>query len=152
VEFFLNEVWPRIRTLGANLHIIAGLRPDYYLDHYKRFPNLTQPGIELQDFVADVRPAYNRAAIVIAPLLASAGTNIKVIEAMAMGKAIISTLPGINGLDLESGKDVLVANDAASLADAIQDLFENPSKREQLERQARRTAADKYDWDRIALD
>ena len=51
----------------------------------------TIPGIELEGFVADVRPAYARAAIVIAPLLASAGTNIKILEAMAMGKPIVAT-------------------------------------------------------------
>ena len=55
----------------------------------------------IDGFVADVRPAYRQAAIVIAPLLASAGTNIKIMEAMAMGKAIVSTTGGVNGLDLD---------------------------------------------------
>jgi len=45
----------------------------------------------VEGFVADVRPAYERASVVIAPLVASAGTNIKILEAMAMGKAIVST-------------------------------------------------------------
>src|SRR5262249_59783281 len=84
VEFFLREVWPLLREANPVLHIIAGAR-------HQSFPvdaDLTQPGIELEGFVADVRPAYERAAVVIAPLVASAGTNIKILEAMAMGNAI----------------------------------------------------------------
>ena len=61
---------------------------------------LDRPGIVVEGFVADVRPAYQRAAVVVAPLVASAGTNIKILEAMAMGKAMVSTPAGVNGLDL----------------------------------------------------
>ena len=90
------------------LHIIAGARHRF---HYERFRDrvnfvLDAPRVEIEDFVSDVRPAYERNGIVIAPLLASAGTNIKILEAMAMAKAIVSTSSGVNGLDLEPGKDV----------------------------------------------
>jgi glycosyltransferase involved in cell wall biosynthesis len=112
--------------------------------------DLTQPGIELDGFVADVRPAYERAAVVGAPLLASAGTNIKIMEAMAMGKAVVSTRAGINGLDLVPGNDVIIAETGPAMAHAILELFENPRKRSSLEQQARRTAANKFDWDEIA--
>ena len=60
---------------------------------------LNAPRVEIEDFVNDVRPAYERNGIVIAPLLASAGTNIKILEAMAMARAIVSTSSGVNGLD-----------------------------------------------------
>ena len=75
------------------LHVIAGARHEYYLEYFRGRVslNLPQPGIELEGFVSDVRSAYARATIVLAPLTASAGTNIKVLEAMAMGKAIVST-------------------------------------------------------------
>ena len=66
-------------------------------------------GVEVEGFVADVRPAYGRAGMVIAPLLASAGTNVKILEAMAMGKAVVSTPGGVNGLDLVDGRDVVGA-------------------------------------------
>jgi hypothetical protein len=66
----------------------------------------------VEDYVADVRPAYERAAIVIAPLVVSAGTNIKIMEGMAMGKAIVSTPAGVNGLDIAAGCDVLIAETA----------------------------------------
>jgi glycosyltransferase involved in cell wall biosynthesis len=152
VDFFLREVWPQLRTRGATLHIIAGARSQYYLERCRDRVkiNLAQPGLEVEDFVADVRPAYERAAIVIAPLLASAGTNIKIMEAMAMGKAVVSTPAGINGLDLYPGKDVIVAVTGAAISQAILDLFENPVRRHSIERQARRTVESRFDWDAIA--
>jgi glycosyltransferase involved in cell wall biosynthesis len=106
--------------------------------------------VEVEGFVADVRPAYERAAIVIAPLIASAGTNIKILEAMAMGKAIVSTPAGINGLDLEPGVDVVVAESAERLAAAIRELIADPARRRELEQRARRTAERRFDWDAIA--
>jgi len=152
VDFFLHDVWPQLQTLGARLHIIAGVRHQYFLDRYQDRVrmDLAQPGIEVEDFVSDVRPAYERAAIVIAPLLASAGTNIKIMEAMAMGKAIVSTPAGINGLDLNPGVDVIVTNDAAQMARAIRELIENPAQRQSIEHQARLTVERRFDWDVIA--
>jgi glycosyltransferase involved in cell wall biosynthesis len=152
VDFFLREVWPLLRGHGATLHIIAGARSQYYLNRYRNRIkiDLSQPGLEAEDFVSDVRPAYERAAIVVAPLVASAGTNIKIMEAMAMGKAVVSTPAGINGLDLDSGKDVIVTATAAAMSEAILELFENPAKRQSLERQARRKAESAFDWDMIA--
>ncbi|HXA66079.1 MAG TPA: glycosyltransferase [Bryobacteraceae bacterium] len=152
VDFFLREVWPRLQPLGVTLHIIAGARPEYYLDRYQDRVRLDlgQRGVELEDFVADVRPAYQRAAIVVAPLLASAGTNIKIMEAMAMGKAIVSTPAGINGLDLQVGKDVIVASTGAEMAVAIRELLDNPAKRDLIEQQARMTVERRFDWDVIA--
>ncbi len=152
VDFFLREVWPRIREFGATLHVIAGARHEYYLERYqdRLSVNLDQPGLEIEGFVSDVRPAYERATVVVAPLLASAGTNIKIMEAMAMGKAIVSTPAGINGLDLSPGKDVIVAESGAEMALAIGRLFENPEQRQAIEREARRTAERQYDWNVIA--
>jgi glycosyltransferase involved in cell wall biosynthesis len=152
VEFFLREVWPDLQKLGATFHIIAGSRHQYFLDHYQDRVriDLNQPGIEVEDFVADVRPAYERAMVVVAPLLASAGTNIKIMEAMAMGKAIVSTTAGINGLDLESGRDVVVANGGAEMARAIRELLDDPGRRRVIEKQARATVERRFDWDIVA--
>ena len=153
VRFFLDEVWPELRRFEPIFHLIAGKRHQFFLDRYpeRRAVNLDQPGIEVEDFVADVRPAYERAAVVIAPLLASAGTNIKIMEAMAMGKAIVSTPAGINGLDLAPGRDVVVVRSGKEMAAAIARLFENPAERRALEIQARRRAEAEYDWNAIAL-
>lgn len=153
IDYFLRESWPLLKPLGATLHIIAGSRPEFFLERYKERvrPEIAQPGIELDGFVEDVRPAYRRAAVVIAPLLASAGTNIKIMEAMAMGKAIVSTPAGVNGLDeLENGRDVIVVRDGEEMAAAIAGLLVDPAARRKLETNARATAAARYDWDEIA--
>ena len=150
LEFFLKQVWPLLSD--ATLHIIAGNRHEYYLDFYRDRVqiNLAHPGIETEGFVSDVRPAYERAAVVIAPLLASAGTNIKILEAMAMGKAIVSTPAGINGLDLSPGTDMILATTAAEMAAAIEELFNNPAVRRRIETAARQTAEREFNWDAIA--
>jgi glycosyltransferase involved in cell wall biosynthesis len=134
-------VWPRLE--GAHLHVIAGA-------HHERYLTRELPGIELEGFVADVRPAYRRAAVVIAPLVASAGTNIKIMEAMAMGKAIVSTPAGIHGLDLAPGEDVVVTRTPEEMAAAISELFDHPERRRAIEAAARRRVERDFDWDAIA--
>ena len=153
IDFFLREVWPLLADLNPVLHVIAGARHGYFLERYRDRVtfDLAGPGIEVEDFVSDVRPAYERAAVVIAPLLASAGTNIKIMEAMAMGKAVVSTPGGINGLDLEHGRELLVAGNAAEFAAAIRSLLLDEERRGTIEREARRRVALDFDWRAIGL-
>jgi GT2 family glycosyltransferase/glycosyltransferase involved in cell wall biosynthesis len=150
LDFFLREVWPLLQP-GFTLHIIAGSRPEYFLDFYHTRVNvdLSLPGIELEGFVSDVREAYKRAQLVLAPLTASAGTNIKVLEAMAMGRAVISTPAGVNGLDVSPGRDVAVTSSAAEMAAAIEKLTTDREARNAMEQEARATAL-RYDWREIA--
>jgi glycosyltransferase involved in cell wall biosynthesis len=147
LEFFLNRVWPSLRN--TTLHVISGARREYFLDFYRDrvTVNLDQPGLVVEGFVSDVRPAYARAAIVVAPLIASAGTNIKVLEAMAMGKVVISTPAGVNGLDLSPGIDIIVTEDMAA---AINDLLDHPERRQAIEAAARHTVERDFGWDPIA--
>jgi GT2 family glycosyltransferase/glycosyltransferase involved in cell wall biosynthesis len=152
-EFFLTKVWPCLLNIpGATLHIIAGDRHQYHLaraaDRVK-LP-LDQPSLEVEGFVSDVRPAYRRAAVVVAPLVASAGTNIKILEAMAMGKAVVSTRAGVTGLDLVPGEDFVLAQTAVAIAEAIADLLRDPAKRKRLETAARLRVERDYGWDEIA--
>src|SRR6516164_2898195 len=71
-EFFLRDVWPRLRNV--TLHIIAGARHEYFMARYaaRVTVDLDRPGLDVEGFVGDVRPAYERAAVVVAPLVASA--------------------------------------------------------------------------------
>lgn len=155
IEFFLRQAWPRVLETApdAKLHIISGKDPEYFLERArdKAQPDLKQPGVELEAFVSDPRIAYRRAGVVIAPLLASAGTNIKIMEAMAMGRAIVSTPGGVNGLEeLRDGVDVLVRESGDAMAEAILELFANPEQRRRMERAARASAERYYSWDKIA--
>jgi GT2 family glycosyltransferase/glycosyltransferase involved in cell wall biosynthesis len=150
LDFFLREAWPHLEG-KAVLHIIAGQRHEYYMERYadRVTLQLNRPGIELDGFVSDVRVAYHRAAIVVAPLVASAGTNIKIMEAMAMRKAIVSTPAGVNGLDVAEGIEAVIARTGEEMAAAIRRLIDHPEERRRLEQAARRAAEDRYGWDRI---
>ncbi len=86
----------------------------------------------------------------VAPLVASAGTNIKVLEAMAMGKAVVSTPAGVNGLDLTPGEDFVLAQTAQEMAAAIETLLATPSERGRIEAAARARVERDYSWDTIA--
>jgi glycosyltransferase involved in cell wall biosynthesis len=151
VDFFLREVWP-LMSGHPHLHIIAGSKHVY---HYERFRDrlgfsLETPNVTIDGFVADVRPAYQQASIVIAPLLASAGTNIKILEAMAMGKAIVSTTGGVNGLDLTPGVEAIVENDPVRMAAEIEGLLGDRNRRSALGQRARLAAEKRFSWDVIA--
>ena len=83
-------------------------------------------------------------------MVASAGTNVKIVEAMAMGKAIVSTDAGIHGLELASGADVIVANAPEEMAAAITRLLDVSAERTALEQHARATADRVYGWKAMA--
>jgi glycosyltransferase involved in cell wall biosynthesis len=150
LDFFLRKVWPLLGP-GFTLHIIAGWSHEYFLDFHRAGVSLdlTQPGIQLEGFVSDVRDAYNRAELVLAPLTASAGTNIKVLEAMAMGRAVVSTPAGVNGLDLAPDREVVITASASEMASQILSLSSHSVARKVIESHAREAAL-RYDWREIA--
>lgn len=155
IAFFLDQVWHRLRRAvpEARLHIIAGANHEYFLDYHSRQVSvlLDQPGIEVEGFVSDVRRAYARAAIVVAPLVASAGTNLKILEAMACGKPVVSTPAGVNGLDdLVPGMDFILVQTGAEMADAILRLFASHEECRRLAIAGRRRVEKFYGWDEIA--
>ena len=150
VAFFLDQVWPRLRDV--RLHIIAGARHEYFLDYHgsQVKVRLDQPGVEVEGFVSDVRGAYQRAAIVVAPLVVSAGTNLKILEAMACGRPVVATSAGVNGLDLVPGEDFTLVHTAAEMAAAIENLLASPAECHRLAAAGRRRVEDRYGWDEIA--
>jgi glycosyltransferase involved in cell wall biosynthesis len=155
VAFFLEKAWPRLREMvpEARLHIIAGANHEYFLDYQSRqvrLPQLALPCIEVEGFVSDVRPAYERAAVVIAPLIASAGTNLKILEAMACGRPIVSTPEGVNGLDLIPAVDFILVHNGPEMADAIAGLFASPEECRRLALAGRRRVEESYGWHAIA--
>jgi GT2 family glycosyltransferase/glycosyltransferase involved in cell wall biosynthesis len=152
LEFFVRDVWPLLQP-GYTLHVIAGLGHDYFPDFHRGRVSidLNQAGIEVEGFVPDVREAYSKAELVLAPLTASAGTNIKVLEAMAMGRAVVTTAAGMNGLDLKPGVDIVLVDTAVHMAAAIEALSGDRARRIEIERQARQTAPG-FDWRKIGRE
>jgi len=103
-------------------------------------------GVELRAFVADVRPLYAASQVVAVPVPLSAGTNIKVLEALAMGRPVVSTTVGCAGLDLEAERNVLIADDAARFAQAVLRLFADQELRGRLSSAGRRHVEERFDW------
>jgi glycosyltransferase involved in cell wall biosynthesis len=148
--FFLEQAWPALHD--AKLHVIAGANHQYFLDFHRPQVslNLAQRGIEVEGFVSDVRPAYARAQVVIAPLIASAGTNLKVLEAMACGRPVVSTPAGVNGLELTPGTDFVLVHTGGEMAEAIEGLFQSPEECARLAAAARKRVEQSFGWDAIA--
>ena len=140
--WFVDHVWPLLSHLNPTLHIIAGK------DHQPWVERFQLPGITVEGFVSDVRPAYRQASVIIAPLIASAGTNIKILEAMAMGKAIVSTTAGVNGLTVQG---VAIADNPHAFAEAILHFFADSTERLQAGAAARLCVEQRYSWPNIGI-
>lgn len=134
----------------AVLHVIGG-------PHHGRAAELAgksillapDPRIHIDGFVADVRPAYQSATVVGVPLPLSAGTNIKLLEAMACGRAIVSTQSGCRGLGLTDGEELVIA-DLEDFAAALVRVLRDEPLRMRLARAARAVAELRFGWDAIA--
>jgi glycosyltransferase involved in cell wall biosynthesis len=138
-RFLVEELWP----LPAELEVIAGPDPQLYYP-FGTIP--VPPGVTLRPFVSDVRPSYARANLVLIPTPVSAGTNIKALEAMAMGRAIVSTSSGMNGLDANVAR---IANGRDAFRAAILDLLNAPEARYDLAQRGRRYVEAEFGWDAI---
>ena len=97
-------------------------------------------------YVADVRPYLTGAAVVICPVRFGAGTRIKILEAMAMGRAVVSTVIGCEGLDVVSGEDILIADNHDEMAAVIVDLLKNREQARRIGLNAVETVKRKYDF------
>jgi polysaccharide biosynthesis protein PslH len=102
--------------------------------------------------VPDVRPHLDRAAVVAAPLRLGGGMRVKVLDALASGKALVATPRALAGLPIEPGTHALVADTDAELADALGELLRDPELRRRLGTAARALAAERLTWERAALE
>jgi glycosyltransferase involved in cell wall biosynthesis len=140
----MPAVWQRFPE--TRLRVVAGPDPGKYWTK----PRTLDPRILLHAFVSDVRPLYATASVVAVPLAVSAGTNIKVMEAMAAGKPVVSTPVGCQGLDLLDGHDLLVRESSADFACAVCDLLTDPARAAAIATHARATVEARFSWEAIA--
>lgn len=143
--WFAREILPRVRAAIPHARlIIVGQKPTPPIRALAH-----QPGITVTGWVADTRPYIADAAIYVVPLRMGSGTRLKVLEAMAMGKAIVSTPRGIAGLELIPHREIVLADTADDFARAIIALWRAPAHRRVLGRNARARAEARYDWRHI---
>ena len=144
VDFFCRDVWPQVKRAvpDATLRLV-GRNP------HPRVARWADDSIEVTGTVPSVVEHYEEAMVNIVPLRIGGGTRLKIYEAMAMRKATVSTAIGAEGLDVEDGRDILLADGATDFAGAIIKLVRDDALRRRIEDAAARKAA-LYDWSLIA--
>jgi glycosyltransferase involved in cell wall biosynthesis len=143
VEYFCSQIWPRIREEFPDaIFQIVGRNP------FAKVRRLASESVEVTGTVPSVAEYLEKASVVVVPLRIGGGTRLKIFEAMAMGKALVSTSIGAEGLEVENGRDLLLADDASRFVDAVILLLRDAAMRRKFEQAAVRLAA-QYDWSRV---
>jgi glycosyltransferase involved in cell wall biosynthesis len=109
-----------------------------------------EPGVFLTGTVEDVRPFVSQAAVFVVPLRIGSGTRLKIFEALAMGKAVISTSVGAEGLGLTPGVHFLQADTPDEFVNAVISLQRDPARRDSLGQAARRLVETHYSWPQVS--
>jgi len=142
VLWFGTAVLPLIRQQVPQAQFyVVGKNP-----HPRLAPLRDVPGITLTGFVEDVRPYVAAAAVYVVPLLTGGGTRLKVLEAMAMGKGIVSTTLGCEGIQATPGHEIVLADQASDLAAQVVTLLGDPARCAELGQAARAFVEQHFDW------
>ena len=146
LRYFVRDIWPRIhdRLPGAVFQVV-GRNPTSEMLSLG-----DQAGVQVVGAVADTRPHLAEAAVVVVPLRIGGGTRIKIFEALAMRKAVVSTSLGAEGLPVKSGQDLVLADDAAAFAASVIRLLEDSSVRSSLGAKGRRLVESGYSAETVA--
>ena len=144
LEFFEADILPlvRARDPGVTVTWVGRAKPDVIATHAER-------GVTLTGHVDDIRPYVARGACYVAPLRMGGGTRLKILDAWAMGKAVVSTTVGCEGLAAVDGQNILIRDEPAAFAAAVTMVLRDSGLRASLERNARTTAEQLYSWDVI---
>ena len=143
VMSFLRETWPAIaRAVPAARFYAVGQDPPRELQTIAE----SDPRVIVTGYVDDIRPLVRKAAVYVVPLRVGGGTRLKVLDAMASGKAIVSTSIGCEGLDVVAGLHLLVADTPADFARTTIELLADPARRAELGEAARARVSERYAW------
>lgn len=141
IEYFATDILPDVKErFGQVACTWVGRATE---SERARFASM---GVSLTGYVDDIRPVVQQAACFVAPLRVGGGTRLKILDAWALGKAVVSTSIGCEGLDAIDGENILVRDNPAEMAQAITDVLRDSVLRERLERGARETAERTYAW------
>jgi len=147
VRFLCDEIWPRLRS-GTNpplsMTIVGAHPPPELLELASRDSRVSAPG-----FVDDVRPYFDEAQIYICPMRDGGGTRLKILDALAMGKPMVSTVRGCEGIEVVDGRHVLLADDPERFAGAIVQLAGDAGLRARLAEAGRSLVERTYSWEVI---
>lgn len=141
MQYFADEVLPLVKRDHPRITVRWVGRAPTAADAFRR------KGVELTGYVDDIRPYVQEATCYIAPLRVGGGTRLKILDAWAMGKAVVTTSIACEGLAAEHEQNVLIADTPQQFATAIHRLIADPQLRSRLGERARRTAETEYDWE-----
>ena len=146
VSFFADEVLPQIHTEVPEVKFsIVGGNPS------ARVQKLAEKeGIVVTGRVPEIKPYFAEATVFVVPLRIGSGTRLKILEALAMGKAIVSTSVGAEGLDLKDGEEIFIADEPTVFAEAVTRLLKDPPLRRRIGESGRARVEQDYDWRSIS--
>jgi sugar transferase (PEP-CTERM/EpsH1 system associated) len=143
VIYMCNRIWPLLDKDIPNLFLtVVGAQPPKEVIALAHKDNR----VKVTGFVDDVRPFIESADLYLCPMRDGGGTRLKILDAMAMGKAIISTTKGCEGIDVTPGKNILIADTPTEFAAQIKKALSDTGMKVRLENEARKLAETKYSW------
>jgi sugar transferase (PEP-CTERM/EpsH1 system associated) len=147
LDYLLEEIMPQLiqRLPGVKLRIV-GKGPSFSLK--KRLAG--RASVEFVGEVRDIRPYLAQTSVVVVPLRIGGGSRVKILEALAMGKAVVSTSIGAEGLAVSNGVHLLLADTPAEFASRVVELLNSPQESQRLGENGRLLVVDRYSWDRAA--
>jgi sugar transferase (PEP-CTERM/EpsH1 system associated) len=142
--YFVREVLPRILVVrpGLVFYVVGG-------EPSEEVRQLAGPHVVVTGTVPDVRPYVRKAAVFVVPLRMGSGTRLKVLEGLAMEKAMVSTSLGCEGIDVEHNRHLLIADDAAAFAAAVLQLLDDPQRARSLATAGRGLVESRYRWESV---
>ena len=140
MQWFVENVYPKIlERIPETCLMITGDHAD--------LPLPPSPNIMLAGYVEDIKGSIASSCVSLAPLLSGGGTRLKILEAMALGTAVVATTKGAEGLDATAGGQLFVADDPQTFADHVVKLLKDKKLRDQMTRKASELVKEKYNWD-----
>ena len=142
--YFLDEIFPVVKRKIPEAKIyIVGKNPP------RTLKRRAADDVIVTGYVDDVRPYASKAGVYVVPLRMGSGTRLKILEGLAMRKAIVTTTIGCEGLDVVDGEHVAIADDPARFAEKVIELLVNTQKNKKLADNGYKKVRSKYDWDVI---
>ncbi|MBN2489648.1 MAG: glycosyltransferase [Planctomycetes bacterium] len=147
-QFFVESIWPEIRRRAPDVEtLFVGRNPPAAVQVLGQTPGITVTGA-----VPDVRPYLRDAAAVIVPVRIGEGTRLKILEAMAMQKPVVSTVRGAEGLLVKDDEHIHLARDAAQFADRTLRLLDSSAEQARIAEGGYRVVRERYDWSVIGAE
>lgn len=147
ILYFVKEILPLIRKQYSGMKLlVVGRKPSKKIKELVEF----DPGIQVTGWVEDIRPYIAKGSVYIVPLRVGSGTRLKIFEAMAMGKAVVSTTIGAEGLPVNSGLNIILADEPQRFAADVCRLLASSEERKRIGDAARNLVENKYSWAAVA--